>query len=327
MQRALATVLLSLSLGGLAAGSPAAAQTLAPERTIALPGVEGRLDHLAIDPDSRRLFVAALGADRVEVIDLAGAKRIASLERLAEPQGLAYLARQRRLLVANGRAGSVDVFDGDQRAAHIVGLEDADNIRLDGASGEVVVGYSNGLAILDPTTMQIIRRIPLQAHPEAFELSSTGPEIYANVPGAAQIAVLDRRTGKQLATWQLGAAKRNFPMALDEAGHRLLVATRQPPMLLVFDTTTGRKTAETVLCGDADDLFIDRERRVVLAVCGEGLVEVLRQVDVDHYEVQQRVPTSPGARTGLFVPDLQTLFVAAPARNGAAAQIRLYRLQ
>jgi hypothetical protein len=175
--------------------------------------------------------------------------------------------------------------------------------------------------------MRFVRRIPLRAHPEAFELSSAGPEIYVNVPGAAHVAVIDRESGKTLAEWSLGAARRNFPMALDEASHRLLVATRQPAMLLVFDTTTGRRTAELSLCADADDLFVDRERKYLIAICGEGVVEVLRQVDADHYEVMQRVQTSPGARTGLFVPALQTLFVAAPSHNRTAAQIQLYRVQ
>ena len=327
MPRTVATASLVVLLGWLATVSPASAQALALERTIALPGVQGRIDHLAVDLENRRLFVAALGANKVEVIDLEGARRITSLPRLSEPQGVAYLSREGRLLVANGGSGSVEAFDRDRLTAHIADLDDADNIRIDAASGQVYVGYSNGLAVLDPATMRIVHRIPLRAHPEAFELSSTTPEIYVNVPGATQVAVLDRRTGRQSASWELGEARRNFPMALDDVSHRLLVATRQPPMLLVFDTMSGRRTGETALCGDADDLFIDRERKLVLAICGEGVVEVFRQVDADHYEVLQRVPTSPGARTGLFVPTLQTLFVAAPSRGGRSAQIQLYRMQ
>ena len=324
MRRVLAT-LLPVLLGWFAtAASPALAQPVALAATIALPGVEGRLDHLALDFDGRRVFVAALGADRVEIIDLAGAKRIGSLRGLKEPQGLAYLAHERRLLVANGKGGSVDAFDGDRRTAHIVDLEDADNLRVDPATGQVYVGYSNGLAALDPTTLQTVRRIPLRAHAEGFELSSTGPEIYVNLPGAAQVAVVDRRSGKTLVEWTLGAAKGNFAMALDEASHRLLVATRQPAMLLVFDTSTGRRTAEVPLCGDADDLFVDHEHERVLAICGEGVVEVLRQLDADHYEVRQRVATSPGARTGLFVPALHILVVAAPSRHGRAAEVQIF---
>jgi hypothetical protein len=306
--------------------SPAAAQALELARTIVLPGVEGRLDHLAIDLRTRRLFVAALGADKVEVIDLDAAKPIASLQGPSEPQGVAYLDRSQRLVVASG-GGSVDAFDGERRAAHVGDLQDADNVRVEHTSGHVYVGYSNGLAVLDAATLRPVRRIPLRAHPEAFELSSTGPEIYVNVPGAARVAVIDRESGKTSAEWSLGAARQNFPMALDETRHRLLVATRQPAMLLVFDTTTGRRTAQMTLCADADDLFVDRERNHVIAICGEGVVEVLRQLDADHYDVMQRVRTSPGARTGLFVPALQTLFVAIPARGRTAAQIQLYRVR
>ena len=180
--------------------SSADAQVLTLARTIALPEVEGRLDHLAVDLRTRRLFVAALGADKVEVIDLDGAKPIASVQRLSEPQGVAYLDRGQRLVVANG-GGSVETFEGERRTAHIGDLDDADNVRVERTSGQVYVGYSNGLAVLDAAAMRIVRRITLRAHPEAFELSSTGPEIYVNVPGAAHVAVIDRDSGRH---WRSG---------------------------------------------------------------------------------------------------------------------------
>src|SRR5512135_1762607 len=69
---------------------------------IELPGTHGRLDHLAIDLEGGRLFVAALGDDAIEVIDLKAGKRIARLEGRREPQGLAFIAGARQLLFANG---------------------------------------------------------------------------------------------------------------------------------------------------------------------------------------------------------------------------------
>jgi len=116
-------------------------------------------------------------------------------------------------------------------------------------------------------------------------------------------------------------------MALDESTQRLFVATRQPALMLVYDTTTGKRMAELPLCGDADDLFYDSQRRQLYAVCGEGVVDVIRQRDPDHYEFAQRVQTSNGARTGLFVPRLSTLFVAVPSHGGSSAEIRVYRIE
>jgi len=93
------------------AGSLTAA-SLTLERTISLPGVEGRIDHFSLDPAGQRLFVAALGNNSVEVVDLIEGKVHHSITGLVEPQGLYFLADLNRLYVANGGDGAVRVFDG-----------------------------------------------------------------------------------------------------------------------------------------------------------------------------------------------------------------------
>ena len=62
------------------------------DRAIELPGVAGRIDHLAIDPAHRRLYVAEVANGSVDVIDLAAGKSIARGGGLHEPQGVAWLA-------------------------------------------------------------------------------------------------------------------------------------------------------------------------------------------------------------------------------------------
>ena len=293
-----------------------------------LPSIEGRLDHLALDAAGNRLFIAALAADSLEVIDLRSGQ-VRTIRGLREPQGLAYIGNSNRLLVANGEGGTVQAFGdvGAPAAATVAGLPDADNVRLDPGAGLAYVGYGKALAVLDAGALQIIRSIPLSAHPEAFEIEAHGPRIFVNVPGAGHIAVVDRVKGQVTGVWELGDASRNFPMALDEANHRLFVATRQPSLLLVFDTRSGSRDNRSQLCGDADDLFFDAARKQLYAVCGQGVVDVLREQDGNRWELVQRMNTSPGARTGLFVPALSTLFVAAPARVGASARLRAYRIE
>jgi DNA-binding beta-propeller fold protein YncE len=325
------TIAITVLFGVVSAAvvSPARAETLALENTVTLASVQGRLDHLSIDVEGGRLFVAALGADSIEVIDLRAGQRVARIERLREPQGVLYLPDERRLIVANGAGGGVQAF-ADVNApplASAAALDDADNLRFDRAAGHVIAGYAQALAMLDPKTMQQVQRVALPGHPEAFEAERMGQRIYVNVPSAGQIAVVDRASGQVAAAWAIDNAAQNYPMALDEADHRLFVATRRPALLLVYDTSTGKRTAELPLCGDADDLFFDEPRRQVYAICGEGFVEIVRQRDADHYEVVERIPTSKGARTGLFVPELSTLFAAVPARGHSPAEVRAYRLK
>lgn len=312
-------------MGTLPAACVAQAPTLV--RRIELPSIHGRIDHLAVDLDDGRLFVAALASDSVEVVDLRAGKAVSRIRSLHEPQGVLYNARAKRLVVANGSGGGVQAFaDGKPAAvASQASLDDADNLRLDAATGAVYVGFGSALAELDPGTLAIKRRIGLAAHPEAFQIEQLGRRIYVNVPNAGQVAVVNRDSGKVETTWPLEDAARNFPMALDEAGHRLFIATRLPARLLVYDTASGRRTGRSESCGDADDLFFDDARQQVYVVCGEGSVAIMR-IEGEKYVSAVHVPTSPGARTGLFVPSLSALFVAAPARGSAPAQVLEYRL-
>lgn len=308
---------------------PVAAQSLVLDQRIELPSVEGRIDHMDVDADGGRLFVAALGAGSLEVVDLRAGKRMARIAPLREPQGVTYVPAMRRLFVAEGAGARVGAYaDGKAPIVASAGdLDDADNLRFDPAANQLVVGYARALAFLDPNTLRLVRRIELAGHPEAFELEHTGGRIFVNVPSAGHVAVVDRSSGKVSATWNLVGASRNFAMALDEPNHRLFVATRQPAQMLVYDTGTGKRTVAIPICGDADDLFFDGQRRQLYAVCGEGVVDVIRQRDPDHYEIAQHIPTSSGARTGLFVPGRATLFVAAPSRGGSSAEIRAYKVQ
>jgi DNA-binding beta-propeller fold protein YncE len=304
---------------------PACAQSLVLQRTIELPSVHGRIDHLAVDADGGRLFVAALGSDSLEVVDLRAGKRVDRITSLHEPQGALYLDRSRRVVVANGSGGGVQAF-ADARAPAVASqaaLDDADNLRLDPSTGQIYVGYGRALAALDPDTLQVLRRIDLQGHPESFQIEPSGRRIYVNVPEAGHVAVIERASGKVVATWGLDGAARNFPMALDESGHRLFVATRRPARLIAFDTESGRQTDRVAVCGDADDLFLDPATHRIFVVCGEGEIDVVRDAG-ESLALSERIPTAAGARTGLLVPRLSTLFVAVPARAGSAAEIRAY---
>ncbi|WP_157731158.1 hypothetical protein [Variovorax sp. HW608] len=282
---------------------------------------------MAVDLEGQRLFVAALGSDSLEIVDLREGRRANRITSLHEPQGVLYLARLKRLLVANGAGGGVQAFgDGASPVARQASLDDADNLRLDPWSGKVYVGAGKALVALDPDTLRVVQRIPLAGHPESFQIDRSGARIYVDVPDAGHVAVVDRELGKVIAAWPIERAARNFPMALDESGHQLFVVTRSPALLVVFDTRTGKEVDRLPACRDADELFFDEPRQRLYVVCGEGRIDVIRR-DAQRFELSERIPTAPGARTGLFVPDLSALFIAVPAGASAAAEIRVYSVR
>src|SRR5436305_6735398 len=129
--------------GALALGVRCAAASLELAATIPMPGVKGRIDHFAIDVKAHRLFVAALGNDTVEVLDVGANRHEKSIAGFGEPQGLVHLPQSNRLFVANGSANRVDILDAASMSTvkRVEQLDDADNVRYDAAAGKIIVGY------------------------------------------------------------------------------------------------------------------------------------------------------------------------------------------
>jgi DNA-binding beta-propeller fold protein YncE len=296
------------------------------DKAISMPQVRGRVDHLGIDLSGERLFVAALGNDSVEIIDLRAGQWIGRVESLREPQGVVFMARTGQVFVANAGGGISILAGAPLRISEaIAGLDDADNVRVDSsAERRLYVGYGRALAVIDVATRRVIDRIALAGHPEGFQLDPHGARIFVNVPSASQIAVVDRDKHEQIATWRLVDAAANFPMAVDAVHRRLFVGTRRPPKLLAFDLDRGNVVATLPIGGDVDDLFYDEKRQRIYAVCGEGVVTVIEQSGVGDYRRVGEVRTAPGARTGLFAPERDALYVAVPARATSPAEIRVY---
>ena len=296
------------------------------EGKIALEKVAGRIDHMAIDLPRQRLFVAELGNDTVGVIDVKERKVQHVIAGLRQPQGIGYVPSNDMLYVANAGDGSVRLFRGTTyEAAGEINLgDDADNIRVDSATNRVFVGYGKGaLAEIDPATNGEIADIPLQAHPEGFQLASSVRRIFVNLPRAHKIAVIDRFAGKQAASWPIDSGS-IFPMTLDEASGRVLVASRNPAQLQVFSMQDGAAIAAVASCGDSDDLFFDAKRQRVYMICGDGHLDVF-ETQGDGYRRSAHIPTITGARTALFAPEIDRLFVAARANPKEAAAIWVFR--
>src|SRR6266550_588854 len=291
------------------------------KQTIPLPGVEGRIDHFDFDAVGERLFVCALGNNTVEVVDLNKGERIHTISGLEAPQGVAFVPELNRLLVANDKGGVCNIYDADsfQLIGKVDFADDADNVRYDSASKRICVGFgSGGIGIINAVDGKQVGSIKLAAHPEAFELERQGHRIFVNVPNARHVAVVDRDKGEVIATWKSDGSLGNFPMALDEASHRLFVGCRLPSKLVVLDTASGKTVTSVGISGDPDDLFYDRKRHRVYVICGAGKIDIIDQTDANTYKALARINTADGARSGLFMPERDALFVAVPHRGSQA---------
>ena len=313
-----------------AATSSAESTPLKLKQTIPLPGVEGRIDHFASDPSGQRLFVCALGNNSLEVIDLRTGKLAHTITGLGAPQGVGYAPEANRLFVANDKGGICKIYDGKsfQTVGELNLEDDADNVRYDEARKKFYIGFgSGGVAVVNAADGKQVGSIKLSAHPEAFQLEKNDSRIFVNVPNSRHVAVVDRDKGTVVAKWKTDLALANFPMALDEASHRLFVGCRIPSKLVVLDTNSGDVVTKVDISGDPDDVFYDAKRHRIYAVCGAGKIDVIQQTDANTYKTLTKIDTANGARTGFLFPERDTLFVAVPHRGSQQAEIRCYQIE
>jgi hypothetical protein len=309
-----------------ALSQPSIPPPLSLESKIRLGSVAGRIDHMAIDLARRRLFIAELGNNSVGVVDLESKKLRHRITGLSEPQGIAYVPTTDTLFVANAGDGSVRVFRGSDYAqvARIELGSDADNVRFDKKTGRVLVGFgSGGIAVIDPTKNEKVAHVGLPVHPESFQISPSSDHIFANLPDASSIAILSGELRPEQ-TWKVRYSG-NFAMTIDPDRKRLLVAFRRPARFVAFEEESGRTVAETETCGDVDDLFYDSNSGRIYVICGSGAIDIL-DASSDGYSRIARLQTVAGARTGLFVPELNSLFVGVRGHRGAAPAIWSYRV-
>jgi DNA-binding beta-propeller fold protein YncE len=319
--------ILAASIAALACVPATRAAALVELGRIALPGVQGRIDHMAADPTSARVFVAALGNHSIEVVDLAARAAVRRVAGFEEPQGVALV--DGKIVVADGGKAQAVALDTRSFAIRrtLALPDDPDNVRRNGAGTHLYIGAGTGsgavLALVDARTLNRLGTVALPGHPESFQLEAHGTRIFVNVPDARAVVVVDRESQRELARWPL-PAERNFPMALDDTHQRLLIGTRAPARLLVLRTDSGQVAASLPMVGDADDLFLDEDDANVYVSGGAGYVEVFHRDAPDRYRSVAKVPTRRGARTSLFLPDRHCLVVAVPAQASAGAELRLF---
>ena len=296
---------------------------------IILPGVSGRIDHMAYDSVNHLAFVAAVGNNTVEVVDLKTEKVVHTIPGLHEPQGIVYIQSLKKIVVANGDNGDCIFFDATTYApvgtVHL--KNDADNVRYDNASHLLYVGYGSGaIAVIDPAAMKVVSNIPLDEHPESFQLAKKQDRIYINVPDANEIEVAQLSANRVIAKWKNINASSNLPMALDEQSNRLFVGCRNRPRLRVVNAQTGKDMFVAKCSDDADDVFYDVRQDLVLVSGGEGFIDIFRANDKELVQINH-IATSDGARTSLLLASDKKFLLAVPKRGGSPAALWVYNLQ
>ncbi len=335
---ALATMLFACQSKSPATPASAAPAADAPPpliltASVPLEGVKGRFDHFA--SGKGRVFVSGLGNNSVEVIDMFQGARAHEITGVPNPQGVAFSPEANKLFVASEK-GKVYIYDGDSyKLLNTLDFDGgADNLRYDAATKRVYVGCGDdeknaAIATIDAMTGKRTDEVyKLGGEPESFQLEKSGPFIYVNVPDLKQIVAINRTT-KELTRWTVTNLQ-NFPMALDEADHRIIVGTREPATISIFDTTSGKMVASLPTVQDTDDLYYSAEKKRVFVPGREGSIWVYQQNDPDHYTLIAKVPTVVGAGTAGYFgrqgKGFDRLYLAVSATASTNAEVRIYTI-
>jgi DNA-binding beta-propeller fold protein YncE len=321
----------SLLCAAVVAPNAAAAEpgALELQQTIPLTSGMGRYDHLALDADHGRLFLANLSNNSFDIVDLKAGKLVKQITGQKKAQGVAYAADLDRIFVGCGGDGVCNVFDGrDYKLIGSIPVPDADNVRFRADTHTIYVTGEDGLTAIDAKTLAVIAKVALPGPPEALQLDAARNSLYVNTHKPAQVAVVDLTTHKLVAQYPLKSAEANYPMALDLEGERIFVGCRKKPCIVALDARTGQEVAVVPIPADTDDLFFDAKHKRLYATCGEGAIAIAKQNVEKEYELAEKIMTAKLARTGLFDAKGEHLFVIVPRQSQSVGpELRVYRVK
>ena len=326
----------SLLLALLLAPLAVSAQTPAPlklEKTISLKPVSSKFDHLAFDAAANRLFITATSNHSVEVIDLKTDSISQSITGLGKPHGLAWVASTGSLYVSDGSLAELRVYKGSPLAlaGSIKLSEDADDMVYDEANHLLFVGHGTGeaasparVSVVDTAHFTLVANLAVATHPEALDIDPAGHRVFVNIADSNEIVVIDTATRAITAHWKLTKAAGNVPLAFDADHNLLFVGCRKPGAVIVLDASTGKELSSLPGAAGADDLFYDPALRSIYLIAGSGEVDAY-QVDASKAIHSLGVlPTASGAKTALWVPAQNLLYVGVPGPSGQPSEIRAF---
>ena len=306
-------------------------QPLKLVQKITMPGVQGHTDHISVDVDGKRLFVPANDEKQntVEVIDLKAGKWLARIPGQSRPQGTFYSPDFKTLFVTNGTDGTCKIFRGDTFKL-IDSLQlgmNANQVGYDPDTKYLYAGLgdrnSGTLAIIDTSSNQHIGDIKTDARPGGITFEKSGARIFANLNGATKLGVLDRKKREQITTWPVAGAENYGPLALDESRHRLFLGSRKPPMLIVFDSDSGKQITQLESVPSIDGVWYDAVRKRIY-VTGNGAIAVYDQKGADDYAPMVKVSSGTDSQPSLWVPQFNRLYISVPQDGNRDAEILVY---
>jgi DNA-binding beta-propeller fold protein YncE len=328
----------SLSLMPLPALLSQQAPTIKLIHSVDLPGYSGDFDHFAVDYDRNRLLLAAEDHGTLEVFDLKTSDHLRTVAGFGNPHSILVRKGAPTVLITDSEKQGATLRDAEtyDKKESVVLTPGSDTSKYDAAANVlyVVTGGKDvdmktaNLEAVNPDTGAKLGSLTFDDnHVEAMAFVENDPRLFINLAQTNKIAVVDRKTLKLIALWPVTPAKQNAMISFDPAQHRLYVVCRDPGMVVVMNSDTGKIVDTQPAPLRSDDEQYDAEKHQLYVPGGEGYMGVYDASDPDHLKLVKKVETAPGAKTGLLVAPLHRLFLAvSPGETKATAKVLTFEV-
>lgn len=311
---------ISIAAGIFAAAILAASPVVAHSQTFAVQkyniGGEGGTDYVTAEPGTGRVFVSR--GTHVMVIDGKTGKVIGDIPDTPRTHGIALVAKSNHGFTTNGGDSTVTMFD----LKTLVPIKKT-RIPTGGLDGIMYDDYSNrviltnhsrpiGTAVaIDPNTGDIVGTAELEDNAPEGAASDGKGRLFVNNEGKNTIQVIDAKTMKVLASWNIAPCDGPTGIAYDKATNRIFSGCGKTSV--VVDATSGKVVASIVNGDGVDALGYDASEKLIYIPAGhEGNVTVVRQDGPDKYTVVATVLTMRGAKTIAVDPVKHVAYLFQP---------------
>lgn len=321
------------------AGTNSFTQSVKLIKTVELPGYSGDFDHFAADYDRNRLLLAAEDHGTLEVFDLKTSAHLRTVAAFGNPHSILVRKGVPTVFITDSTDKNATIRDANTYALKqkINLTPGSDTAKYDPASNTlyVVTGGKDvemktcNLEAINPDTGAKLGQVTFpDNHVEAMAFTDGDPRIFINLAQTNKIAVVDRKTMKVTGTWPVPPAQQNAMVAFDPAQHRLYVVTRAPGMVVVMNSDTGAVVGTLPGPLRPDEVQYDAATHRLYVPGGEGWMGIYDTTDPNHLKLVEKVTTAPGAKTGLLIPAMHRLFLAAsPGDTKNMAKVLTYEVK
>jgi len=255
-------------------------------------------DYVTVDSAARRVYLSH--GTEIKVIDADSGALVANITGLKQDHGVAVASEFGRGFISDGAQGKVIIFD--LKTLKVTGEAKADNdadcVIYDPASKHVFVmnGDPHSSTVIDAKSGNAVGTIDLGGGPE-FAVADGKGTVYINLEDKSELVAVDSATLKIKSRWPLAPAGAPTALAMDVAHHRLFSAGRNPQMMVVLDSESGKVIQSFPISAGVDAAAYDPETGMVFVSTREGIVHVFHEDSPDKFSEAETIKTEYGAKT------------------------------